>query len=76
MLLRFCLDDSSPAVVSAALVAFSRLLSNPFDEICLERSNAWHNGEEQPNLFSFIPIDPADKEQEEEMKDIEVVKLP
>lgn len=75
MLLRFCLDDSSPAVVTAALVAFSRLLSNPFDETCLERCYIWYNGEKHPDLCSRVEIDSADKEQEEEMKDNEMVNL-
>lgn len=54
-------------------MAFSRLLSNPFDETCLERCYIWYNGEQHPDLCSRVEIDSADKEQEEEMKDNEMV---
>ncbi len=73
MLLRFCMDDSAPSVIVASLVAFSRLLSSPFDETCLERCYIWHGGEKQPNLCSRVEMDPTDQEQEPEMKDNEMV---
>lgn len=73
MLLRFSLDDNTPAVVAAALVAFSRLISSPFDETCLERCYGWHSGEVQPNLCSRVQMDSTDQEQEAEMKDNEIV---
>lgn len=73
MLLRFSLDDNTPAVVAAALIAFSRLISSPFDETCLERCYSWHSGEEQPNLCTLVQMDSADQEQEAEMKDNEMV---
>lgn len=75
VLLRFCMDDSSPAVVSAALAAFSRLLSSPFDETCLDRCLLlWRRSDEQPDLNSRVHIDPSDQEQEAEMKDDEMVE--
>lgn len=73
LLLRFCLDDTSPTVISASLVAFSRLLTCPFDETCLERCLLWRRGDEQPDLSSRVHIDSTDREQEAEMKDDEVV---
>lgn len=73
MLLRFSMDDNAPAVVSASLVAFSRLISSPFDETCLERCHNWRTGEEQPNLRSRVQMDATDLEQEAEMKDNEMV---
>ena len=73
MLLRFCMDDSFPSTVIASLVAFSRLISSPFDEACLERCYIWYGGEMQPDLFSRIEMDPMDLEQEPEMKDSEMV---
>uniref|UniRef100_A0A0P5SL96 RNA polymerase II-associated protein n=1 Tax=Daphnia magna TaxID=35525 RepID=A0A0P5SL96_9CRUS len=75
MLVRFCLDDSAPSVVAAALVALSRLLSSPFDETCLERCFIWHLGEKQPNLCSRIQMDSTDQEQEAEMKDYEMSRV-
>lgn len=75
VLLRFCLDDNTPAVVSAALCAFSRLISSPFDETCLERCLAWFRGEEQPNLCSRVHMDSTDQEQEVEMNDTELVNI-
>ena len=75
LVLRFCLDDGTPAVVSAALTAFARLLSCPFDEICLQRCFHWYGGDVQPILSSRVPIDPADQEQEPEIKDHEMVRL-
>ena len=73
LFLRHCLDDNTHAAVSAALVAFSNLLSCPFEETCLDRSFLWYGGEEQPNLCSRVHLDEQDKEQEEEMKDDEMV---
>jgi len=56
------------------MVALSRLLSCPFDDTCLDRSLLlWRRGEEQPDLSSKVQMDPADKEQEAELKDSEMV---
>ena len=72
-MLRYSLDDSNPAVMSAALTVFSHLLCNPLDETCLERCYMWHRGEEQPRLPSQRQLDEADQEEEPEMTDDEVV---
>lgn len=73
LLLRYCLDDNKPAVVTAAIVALSNLISCSFEETCLERSFLWYGGEEQPDLHTTVQLDEQDKEQEEEMKDDEMV---
>lgn len=73
LMMRHCLDDPNEAVVVAALVTFSHFLSSNLDEICLDRCYLWYRGEEQPDLCSDIQLDETDKEQEDEMKDNEVV---
>ena len=73
--LRFTLDDSTPSVVSAALVAFSRLLSSSLDETCMDRCFLWSGGEVQPDLVSRRTIDSSDKEFEAEITDNEMVEF-
>ena len=73
LMMRHCLDDPNEAVVVAALVAFSHLVSSNLDEICLDRCFLWYRGDEQPDLCSDVQLDETDKEQECEMKDNEVV---
>jgi len=73
--LRFTLDDSTPSVVSAALVAFSRLLASSLDETCMDRCFLWSGGEVQPDLVSRRIIDSSDKEFEAEITDNEMVEI-
>lgn len=72
--LRFCMDDNTPSVVAAALVAFSRLLASSLDETCLEVCLLWAGGEVQPDLASRRTIDSTDREFEAEITDNEMVR--
>lgn len=72
LLLRFSLDDSSVAVISATLNALREFLVSEADEVCLDRLFGLAEKHAEPEL---VPVDTKEVTNVAELKDDELVQI-
>lgn len=69
--LRFCVDDNTPSVLSAAVKAITNLFYYKIDEICVDSLLGFGIGIVQPMLMA----ENADKEDDETINDQQLAEI-